>query len=248
MKKRKDWFLFNAIKSAVRFFYPKMNIVGIENIPEKDAIIVANHAKMNGPICAELFMPSNSFIWCSGHMMHLKEVPEYAYNDFWSEKSKAAKPFFKALSYIIAPLSVCVFNNARTIAVYNDMRGLSTFRDTIGKLKEGSIIVIFPEGKIPNNNIVNGFQEKFVDVAKLYFKSTGKELKFVPMYVAPNLKQIHVMKAVTFDGSADIESERKRICRSVSEAITATARSLPRHKVVPYNNIANKKYLTNKDV
>ena len=86
VKKRKDWFLFNAIKSAVRFFYPKMTIVGIENIPEKDAIIVANHAKMNGPICAELFMPSNSFIWCSGHMMHLKEVPEYAYNDFWSEK------------------------------------------------------------------------------------------------------------------------------------------------------------------
>ena len=32
VKKRKDWFLFNAIKSAVRFFYPKMNIVGIENI------------------------------------------------------------------------------------------------------------------------------------------------------------------------------------------------------------------------
>lgn len=248
MKKRKDWFLFSAIKSAVRFFYPDMQISGKENIPARDAIIVANHAQMNGPICAELFMPENSYIWCAGQMMHLKEVPEYAFEDFWSGKSKAVKPFFRLLSYIIAPLSVCVFNNARTVAVYHDMRGLSTFRDTLGKLRDGSVIVIFPEGKTLNNNILNGFQEKFVDVARLYYKSTGKELAFVPMYIAPGLKQIHVLEPVSFDGTNDIDAERKRICREVSDAITETARSLPLHTVVPYSNIPKKKYLTNKDV
>jgi len=248
VKKRKDRFLYYVIKSAVKLFYPNMQIVGSENIPERDAIIIANHSQMNGPICAELFMPDNSRIWCAGQMMHLKEVPAYAFEDFWSAKPALLKPFYKLLSYIIAPLAVCVFNNARTIAVYHDQRGLSTFKNTISELKNGSTIVIFPEGKKLNNNVVNEFNEHFADVAKLYAKSSGKELLFVPMYIAPDLKQIHVMKGVRFDSQNDIDVERKRICREMTDAITEKARSLPRHKVVPYDNISKKKYLTNKDI
>ena len=86
--------------------------------------------------------------------MHLKDVPEYAFRDFWSQKPKWTHPGYKLLSHIIAPIAVCVFNNARTIGVYHDTRILSTFKNTVKKLQEGKSVVIFPEHTVvPYRNI-----------------------------------------------------------------------------------------------
>ena len=95
--------IFKIVKFFVRLFYGKTEIIGMENLPENNAIIVSNHAKMNGPIIGELFMPENSFTWCAGEMMKTKDVPSYAFRDFWSGKGKWSSPFYKGLSYIISP-------------------------------------------------------------------------------------------------------------------------------------------------
>lgn len=248
MTKKKTSILFRIIKGLVRMFYGKMEVVGLENLPESQAVIVANHSQMNGPIACELFMPDDCYIWCAGEMMHLKEVPEYAFTDFWSQKPKWTHPLYKVLSYLIAPLSVCIFNNARTIAVYRDMRIMSTFKETIKMLKENVNIIIFPEKDEKHNNILYQFQENFIDVAKLYYKKTGIALTFVPMYIAPKLKKMYIGKGICFRGENPIEEERKRISAYLADEITDMARNLPVHTVVPYRNIPKKYYLTNKDI
>ena len=248
MEKKNTTLLFKIIKVLVRFFYGKMEIVGKENLPDKNAIIVANHCQMNGPIAGELFMEDNCYIWCAGEMMALKEVPKYAFRDFWSQKSKWTQPFYKLASYVIAPLAVCVFNNARTIAVYHDMRIKSTFKDTLQMLGCGANILIFPEKDEKYNNILYQFQERFIDVAKLYYKKTGNSLTFVPMYIAPKLKKIYIGKGILFDSENSIDEERKKISNYLSSEITRIARELPVHTVVPYRNIPKRYYLTNKDI
>lgn len=248
MSRRKDYFLFRSIRAAVKLFYPSMKVVGLEKLPGSDSVVVANHSKMNGPICGELYMPDNCYIWCAGQMMNLKEVPAYAFSDFWSEKPPFLRPFYKLLSYIIAPISVCVFNNARTLGVYHDMRSISTFKNTISMLKDGKNMLVFPEKNEINNNILNGFQDRFVDVAKLYYKTTGKRLNFVPMYISPKLKSMYIGNPIVFNENNDICAERERICSYISQTITDIAVNLPCHTVIPYNNIPKKSYLTNKDV
>lgn len=248
MKKKKTSILFKLIKLAVRIFYGKMEVVGLENLPDNNAIIVGNHCQMNGPIAGELFMPENCYIWCAGEMMRLEEVPKYAFNDFWSQKSKWTQPLYKLASYIIAPLSVCLFNNARTIAVYRDMRIKSTFKDTLQMLKDGGNILIFPEKDEKYNNILYKFQERFIDVAKLHYKKTGISLTFVPMYIAPKLKKIYIGEGILFDSENNIDEERKKISTYLSDEITKIARELPLHTVVPYRNIPKRHYLTNKDI
>lgn len=248
MQPKKTSVLFKIFKFFVRIFYGKMEIVGLENLPENNAVIAANHTQMNGPIAGELFMPENCYIWCAGQMMDLKEVPAYAFSDFWSQKPKWTHPFYKLLSYLIAPLSVCIFNNARTIAVYRDMRIMSTFKETIKMLKENANILIFPEKDEKMNNILYKFQENFIDVAKLYYKNTGIALTFVPMYIAPYLKKMYIGKGIIYNPENDIAIERSRISRYLSDEITNIARNLPPHTVVPYRNIPKKHYLTNKDI
>lgn len=226
-------------------FYPKTTVEGQENLPEEASIIVGNHSQANGPIVAELYFPGKRSIWCAGQMMSVKEVPDYAYHDFWDEKPKALKPLFRLLSYIIAPFAACVMRCGDTIAVYRDTRIINTFRDTVKKLQAGNHIIIFPECKKGYNQILCQFQENFVDVAKLYYKRTGNELNFVPMYLAPRLHKIYFGKPIRFNAQAPIAEERRRICQALMDSITEIAEGLPEHIVVPYPNIPKKDYKTN---
>ncbi len=226
-------------------FYPKTTVEGQENLPEEASIIVGNHSQANGPIVAELYFPGKRSIWCAGQMMSVKEVPDYAYHDFWDEKPKALKPLFRLLSYIIAPFAACVMRCGDTIAVYRDTRVINTFRDTVKKLQAGNHIIIFPECKKGYNQILCQFQENFVDVAKLYYKRTGNELNFVPMYLAPRLRKIYFGKPIRFNAQAPIAEERRRICQALMDSITEIAEGLPEHIVVPYPNIPKKDYKTN---
>ena len=246
MSEKKTSALFRFIKWCVKVFYPKTQVVGVENLPDEPVIIVGNHCQMNGPIVGELYVPGEPYIWCAGEMMHTKDVPAYAFRDFWSQKPKWTHPGYKLLSYIIAPLSACIFNNARTIGVYHDARILSTFKNTVKKLQEGKSVVIFPEHDVKHNHIVYDFHDKFIDIAKLYYKKTDKELQFVPMYIAPKLKKICLGKSIRFNAAESMDAERSRICTYLMDEITAIAESQPEHTVIPYRNIPKKYYPSNK--
>ena len=247
MSKKLSWYIFKAVRGLIWLFYPKTTAEGIENIPNEPSLIIGNHTQMNGPIVCEIYFPKEkNYTWCAGGMMHLKDVPNYAYTDFWSQKPKLIRPFYKLLSYIIAPLSVCIFNNARTIGVYHDARLLSTFRNTIKRLNEGNHVVIFPEKNQEYNNIIYNFEDKFVDVAKMYYKKTGKCVAFVPLYIAPKLKKMYFGKPIYYNPDISMEEQRKLITNYLMEEITAIAKALPKHTVVPYRNIPKKYYPSNK--
>lgn len=245
MEKKKTSFLFKIIRFLVWLFSPKMKVEGIENLPEEPVLLVGNHSQMYGPITGEIYFGYNFYIWCAGEMMHLKEVPKYAFSDFWSQKPKYTHWFYKALSYIIAPISVVVFNNARTVGVYHDHRIISTFRNTVDILKKGGNVIVFPEHDEKYNNIIYDFQDKFIDIARMYYKKSGEDLSFVPLYIAPNLKKAYIGKAIKYNNNADKEEERRRICEYLMNEITEMGRSLPLHTVVPYRNIPKKDYPLN---
>jgi len=242
--RRFDHFIYSICWFLLKVFYPKPQFLGLENIPDNEPVIfVGNHCQMNGPIVSDVFFTQNKhYTWCIGQMMNWKEVPAYAFEDFWSEKPKWIRPFFKLLSYIIVPLSVALFNNAKTIAVYHDGRLISTYKQSIEKLQEGSSLVIFPEQNIEFNNILYEFQDKFIDTARFYYKKTGKEVLFVPIYLAPKIRKFVIGKPIRFDSSNKIEDERKRLCDYLKQSITDMAVELPRHRVVPYRNIPKRFY------
>ena len=245
MQSKKTSPVYRLIRFLVWLFYPKMKLVGTENLPDGPCIIVGNHAQTNGPVACELYLPGRHATWCAGEMLHRETVQAYAYRDFWSQKPRAVRWFFRLLSYLIVPLAVCVFNNADTIGVYHDARILSTFRETIDALTGGARVVIFPEHDAPHNHVVHDFQDRFIDAAQMYYRRTGQELSFVPLYVAPRCRTLCFGKPVRFDHTAPREQERRRICGALMDRITALAVSLPLHTVVPYRKVAGTPYPTN---
>ena len=245
MAEKKTTLTFRILRAIVKMVYPNIEIVGLDNLPPEPCVIVANHCQLNGPIVGEIHFPGPRKIWTAGQMMKWKEVPAYAFQDFWSQKPKWTHWYFKLVAYLITPLSVCVFNNANTIPVYHDMRLMTTFRATLNALQEGENVIIFPEHDQKHNHIVYDFQDKFVDVAKMYYKKTGKTLQFVPLHEAPKLTQAVLGAPIPFDVTADAKIERRRICDKLMADITCLAEGLPRHTVVPYRNIPKRLYPTN---
>lgn len=235
-------FVYRVIRYLVWLFSPKWTLRGAENLPEGPCVIVGNHSQMYGPVAGELYIPGRHWAWCAGEMMHRTEVADYAYRDFWSNKPKAARWFYKLLSHAIVPLSLCVFNNAHTVAVYHDARALATFRESARKLKAGDRLVVFPECYDEHNNIVHAFRDRFVDLGRMYFQQTGAQLPFVPLYIAPRLGVLTFGKPILYDPAAAPDAERQRIVGALMDGITALALALPPHTVVPYPNVPRREW------
>lgn len=241
MLKPKKKRLLNFLEGIVKIFYRKRKMIGEENIPEEPCILVGNHSQMHSPIATELFL-KNKLIWCDGPMMNRKEIPEYTSRVFWGNKPKSVKWFYKLLGHLMARPAAFVLGNADTIGVYRDARLITTFNDTVEALSKGINIVIFPENEFEFNEIVDNFNLKFVDVARLYYKATGKSVCFVPMYHAVKLKKIVYGKPIRFNPTMPNIEQRTVICDYLKEEITRIAKELPRHKVVPFNNVGKKNY------
>ncbi|MBR4867593.1 MAG: hypothetical protein IKU10_00425 [Clostridia bacterium] len=246
MQPKKTPVLFRMIKGAIRICYRKYSLHGLENLPNEACVVVANHSQLHGPLASELYFPERRMTWCAGQMMHLKDVPAYAFQDFWSQKPKWSQPYYKLCSYLIAPLSAFLFTHADTIGVYHDARILSTFKKTVAALQQGINVIIFPEHDVKHNHIVYELQDRFINVAKHYHRKTGKRLQFVPMYIAPNLNQMVLGKPVVFDPEKPMDDERLRICTELQDRITELGEGLPLHTVVPYRNIPKKQYPKNR--
>jgi len=239
-------FCFHIIRACVDLCYPKVKIVGLENLPNEPCIVAGNHSHMHGPLVGELRFPGERAIWCASEVMTAKEVPDYAMRDFWPYKPKSTQWFYRILSHLITPLCVCLFTNARTIPVYRDRRLMQTFRQTLDSLQAGKNVIIFPERDAPHNHVLYDFQTGFVDIARTYYQQTGKMLAFVPMYLAPKLRRAYLGQPVYFDPTVPVRDERRRVCDALMDAITDIACGLPRHLMIPYANVPKTEYRYNR--
>jgi hypothetical protein len=115
------------------------------------------------------------------------------------------------------------------------------------RLQQGNHLIIFPEKDEHYNNIVYEFQDRFIDLARMYYRRTGTALRFVPMYIAPALKTAYLGEPIAFDPAAKIDDERERIASYLKEEITRIAKNLPEHTVVPYRNIPKRLWPKNTD-
>ena len=241
--KKKKGIVYKICAFFIKMFWKKPKYVGLDNIPSDPCIITGNHAQMHGPIINELYFPTDKMIWCDAPMLDKKLFPQYAYDNFFGGKPTKMQKFFV---FLLKPIIVKIFNKADALPVYRDMRIVKTYKMTTDSLDKGYNIVILPECPEEFNEITNKFNEYFVDVARMYYKSTKKELSFVPMYYCKDLRKMLFGKPIKFNGNNPIEQERTRICDYLIQETTALAKELPTHKVIPFNPVPKKDFKNSK--
>ena len=238
-------FLCKLIWGTMSFFYPRFQLCGLENIPDSPCVVVGNHAQIHGPLVAELRLPFPRYTWCAAEMLTREDVADYAYRDFWSRKPGYIRWLFWLISRVLPVLATYILSHGNVIPVYHDNRVIKTFRQSLQRLQEGNHLLIFPEKDVPHNGILWEFQDRFIDIAKPYYKRTGEKLAFVPMYLAPELRKIIFGKPIAYDPDIPFDQQREEICRYLMDSITELAVSQPKHRVIPYPNMAKRDYPTN---
>lgn len=227
--------VFRFFMRLINVFYHKRSYTGVENI-KSPTVFVTNHSQIHAPLTHTLFFPTDAYFWCISDMTEFKKLPSHALNGFWPDKPKSVRWIYRLISYFLAP-TAWLFKRANTIPVYHDARVLDTFKMTIEKIKEGHDIIICPENFEGFDGITNDFHEKFIDLAKLYYKKYGEAITFTPMYTCPALKTNVIGEPVTYNPNAPIAEERKRIASYLKSTINSLAKSLPPHRVVPFANV-----------
>ena len=115
MLDKKPPLIFTVGKRIVDWVYPNIRTAG--DLPQGPVVYVANHCQLNGPLCCELHLPGENYLWGAAPMFTMQEAPGYMFQDFWAFKPKWTHPWFKLCAYALTPLSVLVFNYLPMVGV-----------------------------------------------------------------------------------------------------------------------------------
>ena len=223
------------VKVLARIIFKKPEFVFEEPLPKDEAVVfTANHSGAYGPVNAALYFPTPCRPWTIAQILDKKSAADFVFYDFFAATTKKCKFFWRALSHLVAFLLRPLLLATDGIPVYHDRRITETFAKSIDALKSGSSIVVFPECPEKFSSHINEFYGGFAKLGLLYYKETGKKLKFYPTYVAHPLKKVLVGKPVEYDPEKPATLGRKQIAEELRDRTEKLALSLPDHSVRPF--------------
>lgn len=233
MKKYSAYARFARV--LARIIFRKPEFVFEEPLPKDEAVVfTANHSGAYGPVNAALYFPTPCRPWTIAQILDKKSAADFVFYDFFAATTKKCKFFWRILSHIVAFLLRPLLLATEGIPVYHDRRITETFAKSIDALKSGSNLVVFPECPEKFSPHINEFYGGFAKLGLLYYKETGKKLKFYPTYVAHPLKKVLVGKPVEFDPEKPATLQRKQIAEELRDRTEKLALSLPEHSVHPF--------------
>ncbi|MCR5808744.1 MAG: hypothetical protein K6G56_04205 [Clostridiales bacterium] len=225
---------FKFICALARAFYPKARTV-FEAPPDGEAgVFVCNHSTIIGPVMMTLDFERPHRNWVIGCAMDKNHCESYAFHDVFSGNSRKCKWFFRFLAKLVKLLLPPILENVDAVPVFHDRRIIETFRKSAESLIEGRDIVIFGESPRRYSEYVNELQRGFVDIGRLYYRQTGKKLKYYPVYVERKNRVIAIGAPIEYDPELTQKEQRERVCKYLEEGIDRQARALPEHKPVKF--------------
>jgi hypothetical protein len=230
--KRKKLHLFLNIFKKCLFFIKKDEIVWKTEKPNEPVVFISNHTKTHAPFNFILFFKPAARLWANCYFISIKECWKFLNKDFLKEKNI----FFKCLVALFLPIVVASFRSIEPIPVYHDMRVKITFDKSTDTLNENKNIIIFPE-RTENqvNKYIFQLNRGFPHMAQAYYKSTGKKLKFYPVYTCHDLHKILIGDPIEYNPAVSIIEQRETICLYLENKIKELGDSLPEHKIDLYN-------------
>ncbi len=214
--------LFKVLGTIVRPFLGVKRMECAEPLGEEPCVFLANHIGAMGPIYMSLTFPlrDNAVIWCNEGVLEEKLMVDYVRHDWWwNPKSRLAPLYNATLPHIAAAIVPKVMRSAPTIAVCRDARIMTTMRKSLKALKEGKLIVIFPELPDGFDSHAEHLQMGWLNLCTLYRRQTGKDLKMVPVHIDRKAKVFRVGKGITVNPDVPLEAQESRIERYLATGI-----------------------------
>ena len=206
--------LFRALAAVVRTVSPKMETVWEEPFAGEPSVFVCNHVGALGPIDMVVKFPlrEDCLAWCNEGIMNRKTCPAYVRQDYWWEPGCRLEPLYNAtLPYLAAAILPPILRSAPGVPVYHDQRVMTTMRQSLRLLKEGKCLIIYPEQPSGYQSHHDWINTGFLQIAVMYYRATGKALRFYPVHIDYHHHVFQVARPIAFDTARTLEEQQEEI-------------------------------------
>lgn len=169
-------------RQLLRTFSPRYSCA-IE--PEEEpAVYVCRHLNMHGPYTTIKWLPFD----VHPMSLHVFFDPETSVNHyreytFAARVGKAPKKR-SLLAWLAGRVTCSLLHSLRAVPVYRDARAVKSMRGSLECLLKGESMIVWPDidytaGYEKNCTLYPGF----LYMGELYHRRTGRELRFIPLYI-----------------------------------------------------------------
>lgn len=240
---RKSVFVL-MLRNILKPFFPA-KVRGRENVDmsEGAVVFVANHYEIYGPIVTILRMPFATRPWVNARMLDKKVLAEQMQFGVDNMCKALPKKLRNKLPDMLQPLVYKVMTSIEPIAVHRDSSRevINTFKDTVEALEQGDNILVFPEkpeaGKhYSDDGAVDAFYTGFADIGRMYYRKTGKKVRFYPVYVDKNNREIVIGEGLEYNSENPKQDEKRRI----AEVLNARMQAMSEQGLAKFNSKTSK--------
>jgi hypothetical protein len=218
--------IYHLIVGVLDLFLWGGKLVGEENLPRRGpAVFIANHLEATGPIAAACSIPLRLYTWSVADMVDEEKAAAWLKWDFVERTLHIQPPASAGVARWLSKITVPFLRSLGCIPVYrgNYDRMADTLRLSMDVLRQGKILLVFPEDNMAPADPITGmrpFQRSFARLGDMYFNETGGRLDFYPLAVHP-AGYVMVGKVVTFNPENALGLERHRLKYLIEDTIQA---------------------------
>ena len=214
--------VFGFLRKLIRFCTPKFTTEWETPFEGDACVFIGNHCGAWGPIDMVTKFPlcEECKAWMNHDMVEQKLLPAYVRQDYWWKPGcKLEWLYTRTIPYIAAAIIPPILRTAPTVLVYHDVRVMTTMRQSLRLLKEGKHLIIFPEQPSGFGSHHDWINTGFLQIAPMYFKATGKPLKFYPVHIDYDAHVFRVSKPIAFDPEQTLEEQTPELVRVLAAGL-----------------------------
>ncbi len=206
-------------------------VVGKKNVDTKafPSIFVCNHSQIYGPIAAILNFPFYIKPWILNEMIDNDKIAGHIQKGTFDRMKWLPKPIRDRAGKLFGPIIAWAMQSTEPIPVYrNDGRDvLKGITMSIEALEADDNILLFPENPFRTEGYVHEgvgeFFSGFVNIARDYYKKTGRAITFYSVYANKRKRTLTFSKGITFNPAIPYREEKEHITQYLHEAMVNLA-------------------------
>jgi hypothetical protein len=213
------WFLASILNNLVW----GGELINQQDLPDEYPVVfVSNHAAALGAIAVPCSLPLRVYPWVVNDMMDFSKAPEYLRKDFIEPQLHISPQYSLKIAALLSKISVRLLRALDCIPVWKSEAVAETYRLSVQALAQGKNLLIFPEDPSQKMNELyqmTPFYKGFTRLGEMYYKQTGKTLRFYPLAVHPVARKIKIGMQVSYNPYNEPVRERLRIKNVLESAI-----------------------------
>lgn len=209
-----------------------LTVIGEERLLSQTEafVMICNHGMWHMPIAAVLNLKTPFRPWIHDVMLQ-RESCQIELNKMLAKSPQLSSRIKKNISTYGAKLVCRILNDFEPIAVKrgHSREALKSLQNSIEALMNGDNLLIFPEtprcsGKdiVQEVKMADNLRQLytgFAQLGRLYFKRSGKCLKFFPLYIDREKETLRVGEPVCYEYLGNAIDEKRRISKALYESL-----------------------------